>query len=102
MCSIPRGATDEALQIFEAGIARNNEPRRAIWAIYAARRACDWDFAARLEPQACRIAEVAGPVDESAPWRLLFLAGASAGQQLATARRSAQRIADTLPHRVSV
>jgi hypothetical protein len=69
---------------------------------HAARRACDWDFAARLEPQACRIAEVAGPVDESAPWRLLFLAGASAAQQLATARRSAQRIADTLPHQVSV
>jgi protein O-GlcNAc transferase len=91
------GATDEALQIFKAGIARNNDPRRAIWAIYAARRACDWDFTARLEPQACRIAEVTGPVDESAPWRLLFLVGASAAQQLATARRSAQRIADALP-----
>ena len=95
------GATDEALQIFKAGIARDNEPRRAIWAIYAARRACDWDFAARLEPQACRIAEVTGPVDESAPWRLLFLAGASAAQQLTTARRSAQRVADALPRPVS-
>jgi protein O-GlcNAc transferase len=96
------GATDEALQIFKAGIARNDEPRRAIWAIYAARRACDWEFAARLEPQACRIAEVTGPVDESAPWRLLFLAGTSAAQQLATARRSAQRVADLLPRPASL
>src|SRR5262245_11765464 len=95
------GATDEALQIFKAGIARNNEPRRAIWAIYAARRACDWEFAARLEQQACRIAEVTGPVDESAPWRLLFLAGTSAAQQLATARRSAQRVVDLLPRPAS-
>src|SRR5262245_22828386 len=86
--------TADALRLFKATMAFKSEPRRAIWAIYPARRACDWEFAARLERQACRVEEVAGPVDESAPWRLLFLAGASAEQQLATARRSAQRVMD--------
>jgi len=91
------GCTGEALQIFKAGIRYKSEPRRAIWAIYAARRACDWDFASLLEPKACLIGEVEGSIDESAPWRLLFLAGASASQQLAAARRSAQRVVDALP-----
>src|SRR5262245_58374372 len=93
------GATDEALQTFKASIARNNEPRRTTWTIYAARRACDWDFVARLDPQARRIAEVGGPVDESAPWR-----PRPAQAQRSSWRRSggAQRTADTLPRRVSV
>jgi predicted O-linked N-acetylglucosamine transferase (SPINDLY family) len=91
------GETEDALKLFKATVAFRNEPRRAIWAIYTARRACDWDFAARLEPLACTIGAGEDAVDESAPWRLLFLAGASASQQLAAARRSAQRIADALP-----
>jgi predicted O-linked N-acetylglucosamine transferase (SPINDLY family) len=91
------GETEDALKLFKAAVAFRNEPRRAIWAIYTARRACDWDFAARLEPLACTIGTVEHAVDESAPWRLLFLTGASASQQLAAARRSAQRIADALP-----
>jgi protein O-GlcNAc transferase len=89
------GETEDALTLFKATVAFRSEPRRAIWAIYTARRACDWDFAARLEPLACTIGEDA--VDESAPWRLLFLAGASPLQQLTAAQRSAQRIADALP-----
>ena len=91
------GETEDALKLFKATMAFRNEPRRAIWAIYTARRACDWDFAARLEPLACTIGEAEDTVDESAPWRLLFLSGASPLQQLTAARRSAQRIADTLP-----
>jgi Flp pilus assembly protein TadD len=86
------GATDEALQIFKAGIARNNEPRRAIWAIYAARRACDWDFTARLEPQACRIAEVTGPSLAAAVprWRKRRAAvGDGAAERAAHSRRAA-------------
>src|SRR5262245_18031610 len=89
--------TEGALKLFKATVAFRGEPRRAIWAIYTARRACDWDFAARLEPLACTIGVAADAVDESAPWRLLFLAGASASQQLEAAQRSAQRIADALP-----
>jgi predicted O-linked N-acetylglucosamine transferase (SPINDLY family) len=46
---------------------------------------------------ACTIGEAKDAVDESAPWRLLFLAGASPLQQLTAAQRSAQRIADALP-----
>src|SRR5205814_1707567 len=49
------GDTEDALKLFKATAAFRNEPRRAIWAIYTARRACDWDFAARLEPLACTI-----------------------------------------------
>ena len=96
------GDTEDALKLFKATTAFKSEPRRAIWAIYTARRACDWDFAARLEPLACTIGVAEDAVDESAPWRLLFLAGASASQQLAAARRSSQRIADTLPRSVGV
>src|SRR5262245_5536739 len=66
-----------------------------------ARRACDWEFAARLEAQACGVGEVERTVEESVAWRLLSLAGASAAQQLAAALRSARRIADTLPRPVS-
>jgi tetratricopeptide (TPR) repeat protein len=91
------GETEDALTLFKATVAFRSEPRRAIWAIYTARRACDWDFAARLEPLACTIGEAKDAVDESAPWRLLFLAGASPLQQLTAAQRSAQRIADALP-----
>jgi protein O-GlcNAc transferase len=91
------GETEDALKLFKATMAFRNEPRRAVWAIYPARRACDWDFAARLEPLACTIGGAAQVVDESAPWRLLFLTGASASQQLVAAQRSAQRIADALP-----
>src|SRR5689334_7012139 len=91
------GETEDALALFKATVAFRKEPRRAIWAIYAARRACDWDFAARLEPLACTIGESEDTVDESAPWRLLFLSSASALQQLTAAQRSAQRIADALP-----
>jgi protein O-GlcNAc transferase len=91
------GETEDALKLFKATVAFRNEPRRAIWAIYTARRACDWDFAASLEPLACTVGEGEDPVDESAPWRLLFLGGASAAQQLAAGQRSAQRIADALP-----
>jgi protein O-GlcNAc transferase len=94
--------TEDALRLFKATIAFKSEPRRACWAIYPARRACDWDFAARLEPQACRIGEVAGPVHESAAWRLFFLAGASAAQQLKAAQRGAQRILDLHPRPVHV
>jgi protein O-GlcNAc transferase len=91
------GETEDALTLFKATLAFRSEPRRAIWAIYTARRACDWDFAARLEPLACTIGEAEDAVDESAPWRQLFLAGASPLQQLTAAQRSAQRIADALP-----
>ena len=91
------GETEDALTLFKATVAFRSEPRRAIWAIYTARRACDWDFAARLEPLACTIGEIEDAVDESAPWRLLFLAGASPLQQLTAAQRSAQRIVDALP-----
>src|SRR5262249_13799293 len=80
--------------LFKATLAFKSEPRRAIRAIYPARRACDWEFAARLEPQVCGIGEGTGQVDEGTPWRLLFLASAGAAQQLTTARQSAKRIGD--------
>src|SRR5262249_49108090 len=69
--------------------------------VHAARRAWDWEFATRLEAQACGVGELERTVEESVPWRLLSLAGASAVQQLAAARWSAQRMADTLPRPVS-
>src|SRR5215470_4218005 len=86
--------TEDAVRLFKATLAFESEPRRAIRAIYPARRACDWEFAARLEPQICGIGEGTGQVDEGTPWRLLFLASAGAAQQLKTARQSAQRIVD--------
>src|SRR5215510_13517016 len=93
--------TADAVALFKAIVAFNNEPLRAVRAVHAARRACDWEFAARLEAQACGVGEVERTVEESVAWRLLSLAGASAAQQLAAALRSARRIADTLPRPVS-
>src|SRR4029078_8602971 len=76
------GEKEDALTLFKATVAFRSEPRRAIWALHMARRACDWDFAARLEPLACTIGEAKDAVDESAPWRLLFLSGGSALEQI--------------------
>src|SRR5262249_60427616 len=70
--------TEDALRLFKATMAFKSEPRRAIWAIYPARRACDWEFAAELGAEACRVGEGAGPVDASAASPVLFLAGSSA------------------------
>jgi len=41
------GETEDALGLSKAKVHSRNESRRASWAIYTARRACDWDFAAR-------------------------------------------------------
>jgi len=83
--------TADAVALFKAIVTSKNEPLRALRAVHAARRACDWEFAAHLEAQACGVGEVERTVEESVPWRLLSLAGASA----AAARGSAtERTAD--------
>jgi predicted O-linked N-acetylglucosamine transferase (SPINDLY family) len=67
-----------------------NEPLRALSATYAARLVCDWEFASALETQACRVADYASRIDESAPLRLLSLAQATPAQQLAATRKCAR------------
>ena len=89
--------TAEALQIYKATFGYGREPLRAIWAIYAARRACDWEFAAMLEREAIRVAGLAEAIDESAPWRLFCLAGAGSAAQLAAARKCAAQVAADVP-----
>ena len=90
--------TAEALKVFKMTFGFRPQPLRAVWAIYAARRACDWTFAAILEREACRVAGLAEAIDESAPWRLLGLASAGPAVQLAAARKCAARVtADGTP-----
>jgi predicted O-linked N-acetylglucosamine transferase (SPINDLY family) len=92
------GSTEEALAIYKAMFASQRQPLRAVWAIYAARRACDWDFAAMLEPEACRVAAIGEAIDDSAPWRLLAIAGAGPAVQSAAARKCAAQVAaDAIP-----
>src|SRR5262249_51097817 len=85
------GHAREALNIFKVTIGVANEPLRALTACYAARQLCDWEFAAALEPQACRVADYASRIDESAPMRLLSLAQATPGQQLAATQKCARQ-----------
>jgi predicted O-linked N-acetylglucosamine transferase (SPINDLY family) len=91
------GHTAEAIEIYKTAFNLRPDPLRAIWAIYAARRACDWEFAALLEPQACRVSEAGVAIDESAPWRLLSLSKAGPAEQLAAARKCAAQISATSP-----
>jgi protein O-GlcNAc transferase len=85
------GYAEEALKIYKVTIRVENKPLRALSATYAARLVCDWEFAAALEPQACRVAEHASTIDESAPLRLLSLALATPAQQLAATRKCARQ-----------
>jgi len=82
----------EAIAIYKTTLKSKPDPLRALWATYTARRACDWDIAAALEPVACRVSELGTNIDDSAPWRLLSLASATAAMQLAAARKCAQLI----------
>jgi predicted O-linked N-acetylglucosamine transferase (SPINDLY family) len=85
----------EAIGIYKTTLKFKPDPLRALWATYSARRACDWDFAATLEPAACRVSEPGTRIDDSAPWRLLSLASATPAVQLAAARKSAQLVLGT-------
>ena len=91
----------EAIAVYRAGLRFKDEPLRALWAAYAARRACNFELAASLEPPACRVAEAGARVDDSVPWRLLCFAGATAPIQLAAARKCAQQVPEpaTVAHR---
>ena len=87
--------SDQALNIYQVALKARPEPLRALCAVHAARRACDWEFAAAHEPLALRVADAEVAVDESAAWRLLNLAGATPAMQLATARKCAQLVLST-------
>jgi protein O-GlcNAc transferase len=89
--------SDLALPIYQRLFQINPDPLRALCATGNARRACDWEFAAAIEPLARRVAEEGTEIDEGAPWRLLSLASATAAEQLATARKCAQRVLGTRP-----
>jgi protein O-GlcNAc transferase len=82
----------EAINVYKTTLNFRPDPLRALWATHAARRACDWDLASALEPVACRVSEPGTNIDDSAPWRLLSLASATAALQLAAARKCAQVI----------
>jgi len=84
--------SDLAVAVYKSTLNSGSAPLRALWATYAARRACDWDFAAVLEPLACRVSEPGADIDDSAPWRLLSLASATAAVQLAAARKCAEHV----------
>src|SRR5712691_11142661 len=68
------------------------DPLRALRAVHAARRVCDWDFAASLEREARRVAEPQSPINGAAPLLLLSLPQATPAEQLATAQKYARLV----------
>jgi protein O-GlcNAc transferase len=86
------GLSGEAIDVYRAATKLKDEPKRALAAIHAALRACDWSYAASLEQQACRVGE-AGEADVGDPGILLLLAQATPSAQLIAGRKYAQRVA---------
>jgi predicted O-linked N-acetylglucosamine transferase (SPINDLY family) len=77
----------EALDIYRAALRVRKEPLRALSASLLARKACDWAFAAELESLACEVANEGNAIDETVPFRLLWLESATPQVQLAAAGR---------------
>jgi predicted O-linked N-acetylglucosamine transferase (SPINDLY family) len=94
------GFSDEAIAVYRAASKLKDEPKRALAAIHAARRACDWSYAASLERQACRVGEE-GTAEAGDPGILLLLPQATASAQLIAGRKYAQRLARTMSPLVS-
>ncbi len=84
----------EALDIYRAALRVRKEPLRAVSASMLARKACDWTFAAELEGLACEVANEGNAIDESVPFRLLWLESATPEVQLAAASRIGRFIAE--------
>jgi protein O-GlcNAc transferase len=84
------GHSAEAVNIYKGPLQVPLNPIQALAANYAARQVCDWDFAATLEPAACRAADVGA--DTTVPLRLLSLPSATPALQLAAARRAAETV----------
>jgi protein O-GlcNAc transferase len=86
------GRSSEAVAIYQAALNLKAEPARALAAIHAARRACDWAYAGSLEALACRVGED-GEGEAGDPGILLLLAQATPAAQLVAACKYAQRVA---------
>lgn len=91
------GLVGAAARIFRATFAFKPSPACALAAISAARRACDWDLARRIETEQKSAGPNAWAADTTSPFPLLMIASATAADQLAGVHRYAQRYAATLP-----
>jgi len=86
------GRSGDVTGIFKATRKFRMDPLRALRAVHAARRVCDWDFAASLEHEARRVAEPQSPINGAAPLLLLSLPQATPAEQLATAQKYARLV----------
>ncbi|MEA2990923.1 MAG: hypothetical protein QOG83_3634 [Alphaproteobacteria bacterium] len=82
----------EAVRIYKAVQPLSNDTSLALPIVYAARKACDWAFAASLEREACAAARGYLDARRANPGHLLALACATALDQLAAAQSYARQV----------
>jgi predicted O-linked N-acetylglucosamine transferase (SPINDLY family) len=89
------GRPAEAARIYGAIFAASGDANHALRAIYAAREACDWEYAAEIEKKLRKLepdlAHPRSPV--SSPFVTLMLASATASEQLGCGRSWATTVA---------
>jgi protein O-GlcNAc transferase len=87
------GKAEEAVEIYRATGGYRHAPGRMLDAFSAARRACDWEFAATIETEAQRKDSGFWSLGPAAPLPLLLMSRATAAEHLAVARAQAQQYA---------
>jgi predicted O-linked N-acetylglucosamine transferase (SPINDLY family) len=91
------GRVEEAVGIYRATGGYRASPGRMMDAFSAARRACDWEFAATIEAEARRKDAGFWTLGPASPHPLLLMASATAGEHLVVARTQAQQYAALPP-----
>lgn len=87
----------EAVEIYKAVRRISKDPAQVLPMIRAARQACDWAFASQLEQEASRGGSREFDVGQIGPGPLLYIASATAMDQLAAARACAQSVLRAIP-----
>jgi predicted O-linked N-acetylglucosamine transferase (SPINDLY family) len=87
------GKSEEAVAIYRATGGYCHAPGRMLDAFSAARRDCDWEFAATIETEAGRKDESFWTLGPASPHPLLLMGRATAAEHLAVARTQAQQFA---------
>jgi predicted O-linked N-acetylglucosamine transferase (SPINDLY family) len=96
------GASAEAVGIYKTVYQLKKDPSLALPMIYAARRACDWQFASRVEQDAGAAAWTHLDARKSSPGHLLGLNSAKPLDQLAAAQSYARQVSQNVPKGTSL
>jgi protein O-GlcNAc transferase len=91
------GASGEAVGIYKTVYELKKDPSLALPMIYAARRACDWQFASQIERDADSAAWTHLDARKCSPGHLLGLTSIKPLDQLAAAQSYAQQVSQNVP-----